>query len=77
MARNEIRFGPESLFDWPGPESNMGRISLPFQLHQEAATRGDGDGTAARHVRRRLLAGNASASSSLPFSFSSARVLKR
>ena len=41
----------------------------------KAAARGDGDGAAARHVLRRLLAVNASASSSLPFSFSSARVL--
>ena len=29
---NETRFGPESLFGWPGPKLNMGRISLPFQL---------------------------------------------
>ena len=39
MARNETRFGPESLFGWPGPESNMGRISLPFQLHAPEQSR--------------------------------------
>ncbi|RLM73071.1 hypothetical protein C2845_PM15G16240 [Panicum miliaceum] len=32
-ARNEVRSGPESLFGWPGPEPNLGRIGLPSHLH--------------------------------------------
>ena len=72
--------GPEQSWTSSLPERNQARGVASLRRETgggsvRGAARSDGDGAAARHALRRLLAGNASVSSSLPFSFSSARVL--